>query len=131
MSKKHDGDEMRFSRLGEAWYAATALRDGVNEEVCIGFYCPDGGTTGEFSVEWKTLGGKSVPELRCFSDGWSALANIPGLLAMLEQMDEADPTPDAFCLGLLALGLTDGTPRTPPKGYAKPVKCPTCGAVRS
>lgn len=112
---KHNGMIRGFYHLSEAWYADANLknrRDGLIDEVMIGFYGPDGdqGTSGEFAVRWKMIGGKLTPKLEVYNDAWEALTHFYDLLAEMAS-DPENPTPAEFCELLKRLGLKDLTPR--------------------
>jgi hypothetical protein len=113
---KHEGLIRGFYHLSEAWYADANLTnryDGLIDEVMIGFYGPDGdqGTSGEFAVKWKHLGGKLTPQLCVYDDGWDALSCFEDLLAEMAKIDKMSPSPAEFCELLTRLGIKDLTPR--------------------
>jgi hypothetical protein len=104
-----------FVQLSKAYYGANLLRDfQIKDEVTFGFFSPEGGTTGEMTVAWKSLCGKIVPELTIFSDAWSALSNFHDLIDLLGQHDNEDPSPGKFCKYLLQCGFVDMTQTTEP-----------------
>ena len=107
-----------FYHLSEAWYGESHLknRDDVIDEINIGFFGPEGkgGTTGEFTIRWESVGGKVVPRLCVYSDGWEALAYFSDLLAALARIDSIDPPSTAVCRILKRLGIKDLTPRKRP-----------------
>lgn len=55
MASKHDGDIRGFSILSEAYYAKVCMPADAIDEIMIGMYCRDGGTSGEFAVRWYRL----------------------------------------------------------------------------
>jgi hypothetical protein len=121
MSKNHEGDVRQYTHLEEAWYAKSSLegRDFV-DEVMFGFYSPDGGTSGEMGMRWINLGTKwrrghevphFAPQLQCFSDAWSALAQFKDVIDALAEVDGEDITPGQFCEILDRCGFIDATPR--------------------
>ena len=115
---KHEGCKRQFIHLGRAWYGAANLKGGeVLDEVFMGFYDAEGGTTGEFSVRWTMLGRKPTAELRAFDDAWSALWAFGDVLARLAELDGTNPTPAAVCAVLGECGVEDVTPTECP--YAK------------
>ena len=116
---KHDGMIRGFYHLSAAWYADANLKDrtdGLIDNVMIGFYGENGneGTTGEFAVDWKMLGGDLTPQLKVFSDSWETLTHFSDLLAEMAKLDGTDPAPKEFCEVLIRLGLKDLTPRGNP-----------------
>jgi hypothetical protein len=115
--RDHEGDFRGFYHLSEAWYGPSNLVNSkYTDEVNFGFFCPDGGTSGEMAMRWQELGGKDVPELTCFSDAWNTLASFPDLIAAMGELDDTDPTPKQFCALLMQLGFKDLTPRENPYG---------------
>lgn len=115
-TKSHDGSVRGFYHLAEAWYAEVNHSSEYTDEVNFGLFAIEGGTTGEMTVSWKELGGKSVPELRVFDDGWSVLATFTDLIVEFGKLDDQNITPKEFCALLLRLGFEDQTPRKNPYG---------------
>ena len=114
--KDHEGCIRGFILLSEAWYAHANLRGSdVIDEVSFGHYALEGGTTGEMSVRWSELGGKKVPKLECFDDGWHSLSTFTDLIAEMGNIDNENITPKDFCSLLTRLGFADMTPRKNPR----------------
>jgi hypothetical protein len=115
---KHEGDERRFIIMSQAWYGDAAKRgtqsNPNDDEVLLGFYCPDGGTSGEFSIKWRELGNRMVPYLKAFDDSWSALHNFSDVIAALAKLDATNPTVDQVASVLVKCGVKDATPRESP-----------------
>ena len=112
MKRKHAGDIRGYSLLSEAYYGKGILSMGVVvDEVTIGMYCPDGGTSGEFCVQWVVLCGKVTPQLTAFDDSWSALAMFSDVMAKMAKVDSDDISPKQFCALLDSCGVVDRTPR--------------------
>ena len=114
MSKNHTNYVRGFSLLSAAYYGETILgmrSSEIVDEITIGFYSPDGGTSGEFCVEWAMLGGAEVPQLRAYEDSWWALAGFSDVLAMMGAVDGQCITPEDFCELLLSRGVVDRTQR--------------------
>lgn len=115
---KHEGDERRFIIMSQAWYGDAAKQgtDGNpgGDEVLLGFYCPDGGTSGEFSIKWRELGNRLVPYLKAFDDSWSALHKFSDVVAALATLDAKNPTVNQVAAVLLKCGVIDATPRESP-----------------
>lgn len=105
--KDHKGCNRTFYRSSKAWYA-DILKDRVS--VNFGMSHEDGGTTGEMTVEWITLGSKDVPQLRSFDDSWSALALFSDLVAEMAKVDDQNITEQQFVDMLLRCGFKDDTP---------------------
>jgi hypothetical protein len=113
--KDHKGCRRGFHHLAEAWYDSPILRGSEYlDEVMFGLYGIGGGTSGEMCVRWKELGGKIVPQLQVFDDGWSALASFPDIILELGDLDNQNITPKDFCALLKGLGFKDLTARVNP-----------------
>lgn len=111
MSKDHEGDYRAFYQLSRAWYAPhTRKFDKYLDEIMIGFYSPDGGTSGEFCMRWYDLGKYIAPKLEAFDDSWHAFAQCSDLIAALAERDGQNITPSQCCDLLLSLGFVDRTP---------------------
>jgi len=114
---KHDGNTKGFSHLLEAHYGKTILSmkayERVVDDVTIGFYSEEGGTSGEFSVVWENLGGSHgvSAKLVAWNDSWSALAEMPELIGLMNELDSVRMSPDDFCKRLIELGFKDRTMR--------------------
>jgi hypothetical protein len=113
--KNHDGCIRGFTVLSQSWYGPANLRgsDEIQDEIMIGMYHPDGGTTGEFGIRWIKLGGKYSPRLEVFDDSWHALWQFADLLERLPDFDGEDPEPSRIMALLLQLGVKDLTDRRP------------------
>ena len=129
---KQDKDDYRgFTNCGEAYYhKSIGFSKGATGEVFLGLCAAGGGTKGEMKMEWIELGGKSVPQLQVFDDGWAVLASWPDLLAELakvgcDSMSEKSITPKEFCEILLRLGFTDNTTREDPHPVSSDSHAPT------
>jgi hypothetical protein len=110
--KNHDGCNRGFTHLSEAWYGKACLANNDKvDELMIGFYHPDGGTTGEFAIRWTNLGGKITPRLEAFDDAWNALYEFRDVLAKLAEHDSEDMRPEAICALLVECGIEDMTQR--------------------
>jgi len=76
--------------------------------IMIGFYSPGGGTSGEFAIRWRDIGlAAPVPRLEVYDDGWSALANMPELIAALAEIDGQNATVDKIVELLKSLGYEE------------------------
>lgn len=109
---KHFGDFRGYSHLKQAYYGETILRNAeyIND-VTIGFYDPDGGTSGEFCVRWYNLTGKITPCLEVFDNAWNALFCFSDVLQKMAEVDSEDITPEEFCKLLDDCGVLDKTKR--------------------
>lgn len=111
---KHDGCIKGFHQLSRAWYgklsgAFQGERPGTVDVIMVGFYHPQGGTTGEFAVRWFPVGSSLTPHLEVFDDAWHALANMPELISAMAEIDGQNIAPDKFSDLLKSLGFTDMT----------------------
>ena len=125
---KSQNDEVKraFHWLSRAWYGASNLADSDTvDEITIGNYSEEGGTTGEFNITWVSLGGKIVPQLKAFDDSWRTLTEFNDLLLVLAQYDDENPTQEIIAKELVALGFEDSTRTEYP--YKSAPKCLKCG----
>ena len=114
MEKFKDSPPRRaFVITGEAWYASAALPDGV-QEIVIGDYPEEGGTCGEFIIQWRELSGKIVPRLKAYDDSWAMLAYCHDLIDALATFDDKNMTVQDLATVLKDLGFIDVTQRERP-----------------
>lgn len=114
---KHEGCRRQFVQLSRAWYADVCLpmKDAV-DEVNVGFFAPDGSTTGEFCVKWIDLGSHGLaPRLEVFNDAWDALWQFRDVLEKMAGVDGQDISPEEFCELLKSCGVKDATPVEDPR----------------
>jgi hypothetical protein len=114
--RSHSGAVRGFHIYSEAWYRINQA--GRVDEIMVGMYHPEGGTSGEFAIEWTMLAGKPTPCLKAFGDSWSALLQFQDLLAWLATVDGQNPSPRLVSQKLRDLGVSDLTNRT--RGPAGP-----------
>lgn len=109
--EKHTGCKRGFTQLSKAWYGDANLKNSeMIDRFSIGFYHPEGGTTGEFLISYEELGGKIIPRLQAFDDGWDALFNFSDLIEAMSKIDDKNISPDDFNKLLVSLGIEDMTP---------------------
>lgn len=123
-SKKHDGHLRQFIIHSQAWYgrsesAAVNAKSG-EDEILIGFYNPNGGTSGEFAIRWRPLSNRIVPYLHAFHDSWSALANFTDVIQGLAELDSTTPSVETVAQMLRACGVRDATEREAPRKAPDP-----------
>lgn len=113
---KHKDCIAEFRVLSRSWYADANLAGApFTDEITMGFYHPDGGRAGEFSIRWVPLcGERPSPQLRIFDDGWDALWQLRRVLEGLAALANTTPTVDKVVAVLLACGLKDATEATHP-----------------
>ncbi len=112
---------LAFVFSNEAWYFEKAgrLPAPYTAEVILSASYGDGSVDGgEVSLRWQELGGKSVPSLHAFDDGWRFLADNPALITWLGTWAERAPSPQQVIRDLLALGFVDETARVNPYAAA-------------
>lgn len=112
MPDKHEGCKLQFTQHSRAWYARQEHENGFVDEVMVGMYHPDGGTTGEFAFRWMRLSNTRVaPCLVAYHDSWDALNRCGDLLAAMARIDveDHDISPNEFCRMLISLGIEDAT----------------------
>lgn len=116
--KDHTGDQKGYVHVSATRAGAWSLsrqgqNGGLRDEVLFGFYDPDGGSSGELSMRWRSLSQagheRSLPYLHGWNDGWHALFQFQDVLAALAEVDEEDITPQEFCRILDRCGFTDLT----------------------
>lgn len=124
---KHTGCKRGFTQLAKAWYGEANLRNSKSiDRFSIGFYHPEGGTTGEFIIAYEELGGKIIPRLLAFDDGWDALFNFSDLIEAMAKVDDQNIPPDVFNKLLVSLGIEDMTPIDDGVEKAPISICPKC-----
>lgn len=107
---KHDGCKRAFIQLSRTWYADSVLKySPIVDEITIGMYHPDGGTSGEFCIRWEPLWANISPRLLCFDDSWSALCEFKDMLDFMAEFDDTCISPDEFRDKLISLGIQDIT----------------------
>ncbi len=111
--RNHEGCIRGFYRSTKAYYATFYTDDDGTVkptypvDIMIGMYHPDGGSSGEFSIEWDD---KLGPRLKVWCDGWSALyRHFLDVLKELEKWDDEEPTEEEVANLLLSLGVHDLT----------------------
>ena len=105
--KNHEGCKRAYIRTSKAHYAQ--FRPRQTEEVMVGMYHPEGGTSGEFEFEWVILDGKSIARLKALEDSWSALWLFKDLLEKMSEIDSQEIQEPEFCQLLDSLGIVDIT----------------------
>ena len=112
---KHEGCERGFTIRSEAWYGKSLNEPETLDEIMVGMYHPGGGTTGEFSIRWTTIGREPTPCLEVFNDAWDALQRFGDMLAWMASVDDKHISPQAFAEALRGMGVKDLTERTNPR----------------
>jgi hypothetical protein len=118
MKDKHEGCERGFTVFSEAWYSKNQREPGMLDEIMVGMYPPEGGTTGEFGIRWTMLAGKATPRLEVFNDAWDALQRFGDMLTWMASVDDQHISPQAFADALRGMGIKDRTERANP--YTSP-----------
>ena len=118
--RNHSGYIRGFIYTNDAWYYERLKTEKIFEfehEFIIGFYSPEGLTSGEFNIKFNLLNGKLIPQLDAFYDSWSALYNFSDLLQELALLDtnklDAPTIKDIFNV-LHKCNIIDITTRTNP-----------------
>lgn len=109
-----------FIRTKEAWYADPQLVGDklyAQEEVTFQLETPT--LNGEFFIRWHELNGKQVPRLEAYDDSWRVLPYFADLFKVMESWHDQNVPPSQVCDTLMALGMTDATPREAPKHVAR------------
>lgn len=109
--KNHSGCKRGFVQVSRAWYGPANLKDNaIKDIVTIGFYYPDGGTSGEFEVVWRRVGKKTIPRLVASDGSWNALYHCRDLLKVMAELDGKNISPGDLSNFLVLLGFEDMTP---------------------
>jgi len=103
--RNHEGCIRAYIRSSKAWYSKVIDR----EEIMIGMYHPEGGTSGEFKIEWVEIGKSITPILKCYDDAWSALWNFKDFLEELSKIDSENIDEFGVVQILDRLGIKDIT----------------------
>lgn len=107
-----DSENMVFgySILSESFYfnSLKNFKD-HKEEIHIGYYCLEGGTTGEFSLGWSEIDGNLKMKATVFSDGYNAFSEF--LVVFNDFTDTPNPTPEIVLMALKKHGAKDFTKR--------------------
>ena len=103
----HEGCIRGYHRSSKAWYAEALGKKRI--AVNFGMFHPEGGTSGEMSIEWVDLNGKQIPRLKCFEDAWSALALFTDLIQEMGKVDNMEIQEKEFCNMLDSCGFKDLT----------------------
>ena len=110
MNNKYQDCKRQFIQLSKSRYAEANLKDkDIQDEIILGFYHKDGGTTGEFSIKWIQLGNKFTPKVEMFNDSWSLFQGFKDLFEAMVKLDNTEITPDKFVVFLEKLGIENAT----------------------
>ena len=115
--KDHSYSKRQFIQLSRSWYADAILKNKPEDfvdDITVGFYTNDGGTTGEFTFEWLKFGHKVFVKLVAYDDSWSALYQFSDLLEAMAEIDDENISPKDFCKLLISLGIEDNTKEKSP-----------------
>lgn len=109
-----------FSQLSKTWYYSPN-QNGTVEEMSIGVYCVNGGTMGEFNLEWAALANGAAAQLRAYHDAWQVFPFMPKLFPMLASVstgsNNASVSPDIFANMLEKIGFLNLTAITKGVNY--------------
>lgn len=116
---RHEGCYRGFVWGGGSWNSSVIFPLGdVQDDITIGLYHEDGGTTGEFSIEFDTLNNSAVPHLSAYDDSWDVLVNhYSDLLRWLSEHDGKNISPEDVVQALKDLGVQDNTQYKKPERY--------------
>ncbi len=101
-----------YYRATNAWWKKST-NDG-DPEVQFGIYHDEdgkgkGGTSGDMCIIWDDVGGRRVPLLKVYADGWKVLASFSDVITELEKVGKLKITEDQFCAILDRCGFIDLT----------------------
>lgn len=105
--RDHNGCIRGYHRTSKAWYAKAKERI----EVRFGMFAEEGGTSGDITMEWVDLGLMDglTARLKCFEDGWSALALFTDLIQKMGEFDSQKIQEEEFVKMLDECGFKDMT----------------------
>lgn len=103
--KNHDGCIRGYYRTSKSWYAKSV----DNIEINFGMFHPDGGTSGEMTMEWIELSGKLCARLKTFEDSWSALSLFTDLIQKMGEVDSEHIQEEEIAKMLNSCGFKDLT----------------------
>lgn len=110
----------QFIIEAETWYADTRpKKDRVVAELRCGLDSSEGGTFGEWFIEWTELGGRPAAQLHVFDDSWNALVESEFHLVMEElarDSGQGAASIEEVVSMLKSRGWRDITQRTDPSG---------------
>lgn len=100
-----------IERLGFYWTSKMypkqfGLDKDCIDEVVIGDYPEDGGTTGEFTIQWMQVGKDIVPVLKVYDDAWKILQESQ-IGKILSGLDNKNVEPEKFVKILTINGFVD------------------------
>ncbi len=83
------------------------------DDLSLGIYHSEGGTSGEFTIEWITLDRNVASRLKAFDDSWHVMPLMPELFTLMAQVSSDSSTPaystEDFTKRLLEKGWRDLT----------------------
>jgi hypothetical protein len=126
--KEHEGCVKAFHWTGKAYYGrdGRTFTDGSLDEIMIGMYAPEGGTSGEFGIRWYELGGKVTPQLRVWDDAFDVLGRFQDLLSFLAEHDSEGVSASTVAVFLRNAGYQDMTAYDSPYSDDR-FLCSQCG----
>lgn len=107
--KNHDSGKRVYIRNSKTYYASQLDKERVS--VMVGIYYAEGGTSGEFEVEFVEIQ-KDRPlsaRLKAYHDSWNALWLFKDLLKKMAEIDGQYIQEPEFCQLLDSLGIIDIT----------------------
>lgn len=96
-----------FHHLSKAWYGSAAMVDGVVDEIVVGIYDKDGGTIGEFNIEWEE--DCMVPKFVIWTDALPALAEFSDFMKLMAAHNGAFISAKKVCKILESCNIKDLT----------------------
>lgn len=104
-SEDEEKPQLAFHWTAKARYAQTVA---VPAEIMFGQYFRSGGMTAEMAMRWHEVGGRTIPRLECFTDGFALLAELQPLIKALATLPDTF-TQEQFVDLLKAQGFVDFT----------------------
>jgi hypothetical protein len=115
---------LRYIKTDEAWYASGIPRHepGVIESWSVGIDSVDGGTYGEWTINFVQIGNNLSARHEIYGDALPALLAAPYYLEMIRATDGPGDERIAVEAALKSLGFKDMTQRTDPNLPAQAIR---------
>ena len=109
------------------YHKTLGFNDNIVEEIGIGDFIPDGGTTGEWAIRFYNLQGLPTARIEMFEDAWHLFRDDPKWQRLLNELLRLNnPSPQEVIDCLLLYGFKDVTERKNPNEESIKV-CEKCG----
>jgi hypothetical protein len=100
-----EDSRLSFYQYSRQKYSHVSLPSGVLDELMIGVYHKEGGTSGEFSIKKMIIGGKFSLELCMFDDSWKLIPYLTDFFSLIAKCEDISLT--YVVLKLVEIGFVD------------------------